>query len=124
MQKSDIELLKHRINKIKYISPFWEIIIAPILSKSIGVKYEYLLKQSPKKVAVISFYLGHQLKSLFNKTFYPFLGLSVYYPESKVPESTNYRLKNISHFINSTLKYSMHDLHRNWRFKNQTCEIN
>ena len=84
----------------------------PILSKSIGLNLEYLQKESPKKVAVISFYLGHQLKSLFNQTFYPFLDLSVYYPKSKVPESTKYRLKNISHFINSTLKYSMHDIHR------------
>jgi hypothetical protein len=114
IEKIDIDVLRYRINKINYISPFWEIILVPILSKSIGLNLKYLLKQSPKKVAVISFYLGHQLKSLFNQTFYSFLDLSVYYPKSKVPESTKYRLKNISHFINSTLKYSMHDIHINW----------
>ena len=39
-EKIDIELLKDRINQINYISPFWEIILAPLLSKSIGVKYQ------------------------------------------------------------------------------------
>jgi len=109
LKKGD-SLSKHRLNQIEYISPFWEIIIAPILSKFIGIKYKDLLKLSPKIIAAISFYLGNLLKPLCNYKFNSLFGLSAFYPESKVSESTSYRLSNVSHFINSTLNISRDDL--------------
>ncbi len=109
--KGDI-LLKKRLNQIKYISPFWEFIIAPIFSKATKIPYKFLRKQSPKRTAVMSVYLAYLLNPLLNNKFIYLFNLASYYPESEVPESTTYRLKNISHLINSTLNFSNDDLMR------------
>jgi len=103
-------LLRKRLKQIKYISPFWDFIIAPIFSKATGIRYSFLRKQSPKRVAVMSFYLAHLLNPLLNNKFLYLFNLAAYYPESEIPESTTYRLNNISHLINSTLNISRDDL--------------
>ncbi|MBL6996556.1 hypothetical protein [Desulfobacula sp.] len=102
--------LKQRLNQIEYVSPIWASIIVPILSKAIDIEYEFLQEQSPKRVAVMSFYIAHQLKPLCNNKFNSLFDLFAFYPKSKVPESTTYRLTNISHFINSTLNLSRDNL--------------
>lgn len=111
VRKEDI-LLKKRLKQIKHISPFWEFIIAPIFSKASGIHYNFLRKQSPKRVGVMSFYLAHLLRHLFNNKFIYLFSLAAYYPESEIPESTTYRLTNVSHLINSTLNFSNDDLRR------------
>jgi hypothetical protein len=109
-KEKDVIKLKGRINQIEYISPFWGLIIAPILSSAIGVEHKQILKQSPKKIAVISFYLENLLKSSCNNKFDYLFNLSGYYPISQIPESTTYRLLNISHFINSTLNFPINNI--------------
>ena len=108
--KIDNNLLNLHIKGIEYISPFWKIIMAPLLSKSIGVNYIHLVNQSPKNIAIISLYLGHKMFTIFNKKFISLFNLAYYYPKSKIPDTTSYRLVNISHFINTTLKITNKEL--------------
>jgi len=100
-RKEGNKLLKNRINQIKHISPFWEFIILPIFSKASGIHYSFLRKQSPKRMAVMSFYLAHLLKHLNKCKLLYLFNLAAYYPESEIPESTTYRLNN--NFLNDDL---------------------
>jgi hypothetical protein len=99
------------LGKIEHTSPFWNVILAPLLSKSTGISYEKFKKISPQRATAISFYSGIKLNSIFSKKYKNLFRLSYLFPISP-PKLSNYRLKNVSQFINSTLQFPMKDLPR------------
>jgi hypothetical protein len=96
------------IDKIENISPIWEFILAPILEKAISINCKPLLKVRPIHVACISFYLGHQLNTIFLNQYTNFFNISFLFP-TKPATKRFYRLKNVSFFINSTHHIPIYD---------------
>jgi hypothetical protein len=74
-----------------------------------GISHEKLKKISPQRAAVISFYSGIKLDFIFNKKYKNLFRLTYLFPRNP-PKSRNYRLKNVSHFINATLQFPINDL--------------
>jgi hypothetical protein len=99
------------LEKIEYTSPFWDAILAPVLSKTAGLGYEKLRKISPKQAAVISFYSGAKLNSIFSKKYQNLFRLAYLFPINS-PDFRYYRLKNVSQFINAAIQFPMNDLPR------------
>ena len=79
------------------------------MSKTVGIGYEKLRKISPKQAAVISFYSGIKLNSIFSKKYQNLFRLAYLFPINS-PDFRFYRLKNVSQFINSTLQFPIKDL--------------
>jgi len=92
------------LEKIEYTSPFWDAILAPLLSKSTGIRYEKLREIYPQQAAAISFYSGMKLNLIFNPKYQNLFGLAFLFPINP-PKFHNYRLKNVSQFINATLQF-------------------
>jgi hypothetical protein len=107
--KNGNQKYKKILEKIEYTSPFWDAILAPVLSKAVGIGYKRAQAISPEQAAVISFYFGNKLNSIFFKKYQNLFGLAYLFP-IKNPEFRYYRLKNVSQFINSTLQFPMNIL--------------
>jgi len=97
------------LEKIEYTSPFWVAILAPILLKTAGIGYEKLREISPKQAAVISFYFGIKLNSIFKKKYQNLFRLAYLFPINS-PDFRFYRLKNVSQFINAAIQFPIKDL--------------
>jgi hypothetical protein len=107
--KNGNQKYKKILEKIEYTSPFWNAILAPVLSKAIGMDYEKLREISPKQAAVISFYFGIKLNSIFKKKYQNLFRLAYLFPINS-PDFRFYRLKNVFQFINATLQFPIKDL--------------
>jgi hypothetical protein len=108
--KNGNQKYKKILEKIEYTSPFWDAILAPVLSKALGIGYEKLRAISPEQAAVISFYSSKKLNSIFSKKYQNLFRLAYLFP-IKNPEFRYHRLKNVSQFINATLQLTIKDLY-------------
>jgi len=97
--------------EITYISPFWDLILAPILSEVTGIRYEKLKIISSQQVATISFYSAKKLNLIFKEKYQNLFELAYLIPINR-PDYRRYRLKNVSNFINATLRFPINDLSR------------
>jgi hypothetical protein len=100
---------KKILEKIEYTNPFWNTILAPALSKPIGIGCEKLREIPPKQAAVISFYSGAKLNSILSKKYQNLFRLAYLFPINS-PDFRFYRLKKVSQFINATLQFPVKDL--------------
>jgi uncharacterized protein YdhG (YjbR/CyaY superfamily) len=107
--KIDDKKAPELLEEIKYISPFWDAILAPVLSKAAGIGYKKFRAISPEQAAVISFYFGKKLNSIFFKKYQNLFRLAYLFPINH-PEFRYYRLKNVSQFINAALQFPIKDL--------------
>ena len=96
---------------IKYNSPFWDLILAPLLSNVTGITHEKLKMISPQLAAPISFYCGLKLNPIFSFQYRNLFRLAYLFPVNQI-EVRNYRLKNVSHFIDASLQYPINELSR------------
>jgi hypothetical protein len=100
---------KKILENIEYTSPFWNTILAPALSKPIGIGCEKLREIPPKQAAVISFYSVVKLNFIFKKKYQNLFRLAYLFPINS-PDFRFYRLKKVSQFINATLQFPVKDL--------------
>jgi len=107
--KNGNQKYKKILEKIEYTSPFWNAILAPVLSKAIGMDYEKLREISPKQAAVISFYFGIKLNSIIKKKYQNLFRLAYLFPINS-PDFRYYRLKSVSQFINAAIQFPITDL--------------
>ena len=92
--------LQKRISTIEYISPLSESVVFPILTKMTNIPYQHFVSLSPEHAAVISVYIQSLLRKVFNEKDYDVLfNLLNCYPFHKPRIHSNYRIKNISKFI-------------------------
>ena len=114
LQLSDIHKYHQKktseiIEKIKYTSPFWDAILTYVFSKSAGISLKRLRKISPQQAALLSFYSAIRLNRIFDPKYKNLFELAFLFPINE-PEYSNYRLKNVSQFINATIQFRMMDL--------------
>ena len=104
-QKNTPEILE----KIKYTSPFWDAILTHVFSKSTGISLKRLRKIYPQQAALLSFYSAIRLNRIFDPKYKNLFELAFLFPTNE-PKYGNYRLKNVSQFINATIQFRMMDL--------------
>ena len=114
LQLSDIHKYHQKktseiIENIKYTSPFWDAILTHVFSKSAGISLKRLRKISPQQAALLSFYSAIRLNRIFDPKYKNLFELAFLFPTNE-PEYGNYRLKNVSQFINTTIQFKMMDL--------------
>jgi len=97
------------IEKIKYTSPFWNGILIYVFSKSAGISVKRLRKISPKQAVLLSFYSALKLSRIFDPRFKNLFKLAFLFPINE-PKYSNYRLKNVSQFLNATIQINMMQL--------------
>ncbi len=97
---SHIIQFQRRIENVKYISPFCDFLVYPILAGITRIPYNHLKALSPEHSIILSVYV----KGLLEKVYYPEFGslfeMLNYYPEHQPSLITTYKLKNIQYFIN------------------------
>ena len=114
LQLSDIHKYHQKntpeiIEKIKYTSPFWDAILTHVFSKSTGISLKRLRKIYPQQAALLSFYSAIRLNRIFDPKYKNLFELAFLFPTNE-PKYGNYRLKNVSQFINATIQFRMMDL--------------
>ena len=114
LQLSDIHKYHNKktseiIEKIKYKSFFWDAILIDIFSKSAGISLKRLRKISPQQAMLLSYYLAIKLNRIFDQKYKNLFELAYLFPTNE-PKYRNYRLKNVSQFLNATIQLTMMQL--------------
>jgi len=58
-QNRELKLLEERVGEIKYYSPFWKFIMAPLIQRVFTPPHVVLERTDPQAAALISFYVGN-----------------------------------------------------------------
>lgn len=93
---------QRRLENVKYISPFCEFLVFPVISKITNIPYNHLKTLSPEHSILLSVFLQRQLGKIFDQQFKILFSMLSYYPKTQPSIITTYKLKNISLFINLT----------------------
>lgn len=92
--------LQKRIDSVKFISPFCEFLVYPILSKITKIPYGHFKTLSPEHAIVLSVFVQNLLKNVFGNEEYGHLfSMLNYFPKTQPSLITTYKLKNIQSFI-------------------------
>jgi hypothetical protein len=114
-----IHSVQKRVRSITYNSPFWGSVTVPLLERIFKIRYksghDKLLGMPPGDAALLSYYIGQRLKSIFGVPYGYLFEFACYFPKTKCQESTAYRLRNVEQFIDTTLKLKRENLLR-WGF--------
>jgi len=93
---------QRRLENVKYISPFCDFLVFPVISKITNIPYNHLKTLSPEHSILLSVFLQRQLSKIFDQQFGVLFAMLSYYPKTQPSIITTYKLKNISLFINLT----------------------
>lgn len=101
-ENSDNHILsfQRRIEDVKFISPFCDFMVYPILAGITGIPYNHLRALSPEHSIILSVYVQGLLKKVFDPEFKTLFSMLSYYPKTQPSIITTYKLKNIQYFIN------------------------
>lgn len=99
-ENETITEFQNRVSEIEYVSPLSECLIYPLLSRATDIPYNHFKTLSAEHSAIISLFVKHILKKVFNNNEYKSLfDLLEYYPTSKPSVATTYKIKNTDYFV-------------------------
>jgi hypothetical protein len=93
---------QRRVEDVKFISPFCEYIVFPILSKVTNIPYNHMKTLSPEHAIVLSVYIQNLLTRVFGDEYKTLFSMLHFYPETQTSLVTTYKMKNIQLYINLT----------------------
>ena len=95
--------LQKRIESVKYISPFCDFLVYPILSKITEIPYSHFKTLSPEHAIVLSVFVQNLMRKVFSDEEYGHLfSMLNFFPKEQPSLITTYKLKNIQNFIATT----------------------